>query len=128
MVKNKISVLIVEDDESTCKSLTLVLNKKGYEIKSTGSGSKALKIAKKKFFNLILLDLNLPDVNGLELIEPFKKIDPDIIVIIVTGQATMENAVQALNKGASGYVTKPLDLDEVLAKIIECLEKQRLNL
>lgn len=128
MVKNKISILIVEDDESTQKSLTLVLKKKGYEIEAAESGKKALTKAKKKFFNLVLLDLNLPDINGIELIDLLKKMHPDIIIIIVTGQATMENAVQALNQGASGYVTKPVDFDDVLAKIIDCLEKQRLNI
>jgi len=120
------SILIVDDDESTRRSLTLTLAKKGYRPETAQSGREAIEKAKGRFFNLALVDIKLPDVDGTYLLARLKETQPDMGVIMVTAYASVENAVRALNEGACAYVTKPLDVDEMLARVRECLEKQRL--
>lgn len=122
----KESILIVDDDESTGDILTLILNKKGYKTEIARSGREALEKARRRFFNLALLDIRLPDMEGIELIAPLKEIHPDMAMIIVTAYASVDNAVRALNEGASGYITKPLSMDKLLTMVSEELEKQHL--
>lgn len=122
----KQSILIVDDDVSTCRSLRLIFKKKGYETETAQTGRDALEKIQKRFFNVALLDIRLPDMEGIELQAPLKKMHPDMALIIVTGYASLKTAVQALNNGASGYITKPLDMDEVLSKVRDVLEMQRL--
>jgi len=85
-----------------------------------------LKRAQERFFNLTLLDIKLPDMEGVELIALLKEMHPDMAVIMITGYASLETAIQALNNGASAYITKPLNMDDVLATVREALDKQRL--
>ncbi|MBS1251651.1 MAG: Cyclic di-GMP phosphodiesterase response regulator RpfG [Anaerolineales bacterium] len=118
-------ILIVDDDESSCRSLTRIFDKTGYETETAGTGREATEKAQARFFNLALLDIRLPDMEGVELIAPLQELHPDMVVIMVTAYASAETAVQALNEGASAYVTKPLNMDAVLATIREALEKQR---
>lgn len=122
----KESILIVDDDESTGDILTLILNKKGYKTEIARTGREALEKARRRFFNLALLDIRLPDMEGIELIAPLKEIHPDMVIIIVTAYASVDNAMRALNEGASGYITKPLSMDKLLTIVREELEKQRL--
>ena len=121
-------ILIVDDDKSTRRSLSLIFGKKGYETEAVGTGREAIEKAQERFFNLALLDIRLPDVEGIGLLAPLKEIHPDMVVIMVTGYASLETAVRALNEGASAYTTKPLNMDEVLATVEGALEKQRLVL
>ncbi len=122
----KASILIVDDDEGTRSSLAMALSKQGYKTETAGTGQEALKKAEGRFFNIALLDIRLPGMSGIELVAPLKKIHPEMVVIIVTGYASVETAVQALNLGASGYVTKPLNMQQVLALVKDTLEKQQL--
>jgi two-component system cell cycle sensor histidine kinase/response regulator CckA len=122
----KESILVVDDDEGTRKSLSFIFKKKGYEIETAGTGEEAKNKAKKRFFNVALLDIKLPDMKGVELLAPLKEIHPDMVIIMVTAHASMETAISALNQGASFYITKPLNMDEVLSILREVMEKQRL--
>jgi diguanylate cyclase (GGDEF)-like protein/PAS domain S-box-containing protein len=119
-------ILIVDDDESARRSLKLIFRKKGYEVEMAGTGRDAIEKAQGGFFNLALLDIRLPDTAGIELLAPLKELHPDMAVILITGYASLKTAVQALNDGASGYITKPLNVDEVLSKARDVFEKQRL--
>jgi len=121
----KESILIVDDDKSTCRSLALILGKKGYETGTAGTGREALEKAKGRFFNVALLDIKLPDVEGVELLAPLKKMHPDMIVLMITGHASLESAVRTSLEGALAYITKPLNMDSVLTAVREALEKQR---
>jgi len=120
------NILIIEDDESTRKTLTLVLGKKGYATETARTGKEALEKAKKQSFNVALLDIKLPDMEGMELVAPLKEFHPDLVVIVITGYASLETALQALKEGAADYIPKPLDMKDVLAAIGEALERQRL--
>jgi PAS domain S-box-containing protein len=119
-------ILIVDDDESQRKSLSLILKKKGYEVESAGTGKEALEKARGRAVNLALLDIKLPDTNGIELVVPLKQINPDMAIIIVTGFASVENTILALNAGASGYLVKPINHEKMLAKVQDLLERQEL--
>ncbi|NQT84292.1 diguanylate cyclase [bacterium] len=122
----KESILIVDDDEGTCRSLRLIFRKKGYEAETAGTGQEAIEKARRKFFNLALLDIKLPDTEGIELLAPLKEIHPDMVVIMVTAYASVESAVRALNEGALAYIIKPLDMRGVLAKVRGALQDQRI--
>ncbi len=119
-------ILVVDDDESTCKTLSLIFKKKGYEVETAGTGREAIEKSRERLFNVVLLDIKLPDVEGVDLITPLKETHPDLEVMMITGNATMEAAVRALNYGASAFVTKPLNIDDVLARLKLIIEKQRL--
>jgi len=122
----KESILIVDDDESSHRSLTLIFDRKGYETETAGTGEEAIEKAQKRFFNLALLDIKLPDMEGVELLVPLKRLHPDMVVIMVTAYASSKTAIRAMNEGASAYITKPLNMDEVLATVKQVLENQRL--
>ncbi|MGA9351583.1 MAG: response regulator [Anaerolineae bacterium] len=125
-MEEKASILIVDDDKGICRSLTLLFEKKGYETETAGTGRETLEKVQGRFFNLALLDIRLPDLEGIELLAPLKEMHPDMMVIMITAYGSLESAVRALNEGASGYIIKPLNVDEVLAAVREALEKQRL--
>ena len=125
-MENEVCILIVDDDENTRETLTLIFEQKGYRIETAGTGQEAIEKAGKRFFNVALLDNKLPDMEGVELLAPLKEKNTDMAMIIVTAHASLETAVSALNKGASFYIAKPLNMDEVLSTIREVLEKQRL--
>ena len=125
-MKGKPRILIVDDDHSTRKSLTLIFQKKGYDTETVSTGREALEKAQGRFFNLVLLDIRLPDGAGVELIAPLKEMHPDMAVIMITAYASLGTAVRAMNQGASAYINKPLNMHEVLATVGEVLEKQRL--
>jgi signal transduction histidine kinase len=122
----KENILIIDDDESTCRSLTLIFNKKGYEVETAGTGRDAIDKAQGRFFNVALVDIKLPDMEGTALLPPLKEMHPEMAVIMITAYASVENAVRALTEGASAYITKPLNIDEVLAAVRGALDKQRL--
>jgi two-component system cell cycle sensor histidine kinase/response regulator CckA len=122
----KETTLIVDDDNSMCRSLSLIFGEKGYETDTAMTGREAIEKAQERLFNVALLDINLPDMGGVELLSVLKEMHPDMAAIMITGYASLENAIQALNQGASAYITKPLNMDEVLAKVGETLEKQHL--
>jgi two-component system NtrC family sensor kinase len=122
----KKTILIVDDDDSTRRNLRLIFERMGYDTETAATGREAIEKAQVRFFNMALLDIKLPDTEGIDLIAPLKKTHTDIVVIMITGYASVETAVRALNEGASAYIIKPLDMDEVLAIVRDVLEKQHL--
>ena len=125
---NKPAVLIVDDDEGMCRTLNLLLQWKGYHLATAGTGEAALALARQRFFNVALVDIRLPDMTGTDLLAQLKKLHPDLEVLLITGYATLDSAIQALAEGAYRYLTKPLNVDVLLAAIREALEKQRLTI
>jgi DNA-binding NtrC family response regulator len=121
----KVSVLIVDDEAGIRKLLTTVLNEKGYSADSAENGAEAMKKANERYYNLALIDIILPDINGVELLARFKETGPRTRKIIMTGNPSLQNAVEALNRGADAYIMKPLDIAKVLATIEEQLDKQK---
>jgi len=124
MAENK--VLIIDDDVGICETLADIFQEKGYSVTTAGTGSEAIDRAGQTAFDVALIDISLPDTQGVDLLVPLKEIEPDLVVIMITADASMKNVVRALNEGASAYITKPLNMDEVLAKVREALEKRHL--
>ena len=128
MMENKPGVLIVDDDEGMCRTLNLLLQWKGYHLATAGTGEAALALARQRFFNVALVDIRLPDMTGTDLLAQLKKLHPDLEVLLITGYATLDSAMQAVAEGAYHYLSKPLNVDVLLTAIREALEKQRLTM
>jgi len=131
-VKNKLerkgNILIVDDDPSIRKVMAAILEEKGYKVDTAETGKIAIQKSKTKFYNLALLDIRLPDMEGTELLTQMKQTTPPMIKIMVTGYPSLQNAVEALNKGAHAFIIKPLNIDQALKIIENLLEKQRESL
>ena len=117
-------ILIIDDDENIRKVLTTILEDEGYDVESVDTAKKAIERTRRKFYNLALVDIRLPDMEGIELLTRMKNTTPKIRKIIITGYPTLQNAVEAINRGADAYILKPFDMEKVLAEIKEQLKKQ----
>ena len=124
-IARKLSVLIIDDEESIRKSLSIILNENGYDADSAKNGEEAIKKTAERYYNILLIDIVLPDINGVELLTRIRDAKPKMRKIIMTGNPSLQNAVDALNRGADAYVMKPLEIEKILAIINEQLEKQR---
>ena len=119
-------ILIVDDEESQREILAGFLQKEGYNVSTAFSGESALKLCEEKSFELALVDLKMPGMDGIDLLERLKKAIPDIGVIVMTAYGSVESAVDAMKKGAFHYVNKPLDLEELKLTIEKALENQKI--
>lgn len=122
----KPSILIVDDDEVMRETLSDVLKRGEYEVYSVGFGGEALSVIKKNIIDLILLDMRLPDGDGLELLKKVKEFDTEILVIIMTAYSDIQTAVSAMKSGAYHYINKPFDLEELRLLIEKGLETKGL--
>ena len=118
-------ILLVDDDESVRKALAAVLENKGYIVETAENGRQAIEKSKTGFYHLVLIDVRLPDMEGTRLLSEMRDTTPKMVKIIVTGYPSLENAVEAANKAADAYVIKPFNVDDLLSKIRESLDKQR---
>ena len=118
-------ILIIDDDESVRKTLATILEEKGYKVDTAASGREAIEKSHKNFYNLALIDIRLPDIEGTRLLPQLRETVPKMIKILVTGYPSLQNAVEAVNKGADAYVLKPFNVDSVLKTIEEHLKKQQ---
>jgi DNA-binding NtrC family response regulator len=117
-------ILIVDDDESIRKALETVLEEKGYVVETAQNGKEAIQKANTQFYNLAFIDIRLPDMEGTKLLDSLKERVPPMIKIIITGYPSLQNAMEAVNRGADAYMLKPLNMDAVLNKIQKHLKKQ----
>lgn len=118
-------ILIVDDDENIRKVLTAILEDEGYIVESAGTAKKAMERTRRKFYNLALIDIRLPDMEGIELLAKMRDTTPKMRKIIITGYPTLQNAIEAVNRGADAYILKPFDMRDVLKTIEEELRKQQ---
>ena len=121
------TILIVDDDPSIRNMLTIVLKKSGYGVVSTDSGKSTLDRLKKETFELIISDIKMADINGIELLKKIKSINPEIPVIMITAFASANDAVEAMKLGAEDYVTKPFNLDELKIIIERAIYKKSIE-
>ena len=120
-------ILIVDDDESIRKTIEAILKQEKYIVETAANGREAIEKTKAKFYNLALIDIRLPDMEGTKLLASMKDTTPKMVKIIVTGYPTLQNAIEAVNEGADGYILKPMKIDNLLKKIKEHLKKQEKN-
>ncbi|MFP4091378.1 MAG: sigma-54-dependent transcriptional regulator, partial [Cyclobacteriaceae bacterium] len=117
-------ILIVDDDKDICLLLNKFLEKKGYDTATASDGASAIEALKKEKYDLVLCDFKLPDLNGLELIQKVKVINPEAALLVITGYSDVKVAVESIKLGAYDYVTKPLYPDEILITIKNALESK----
>jgi two-component system NtrC family response regulator len=117
-------ILVVDDDENIRKVLTTILEEEGYSVDSAETAKEAVEKTKKTFYNIALIDIRLPDMEGIELLTKIRDTVPKMRKIIITGYPTIQNAIAAVNRGANAYILKPFDMEKVLATIKEELKKQ----
>jgi DNA-binding NtrC family response regulator len=121
-------ILVVEDEDIARKNLEHILKKEGYEVISVNSGVKALDLLKEKEFDLVLTDLKMEKVDGMEVLRKSREVQAHTEVVMITGYATVSSAVEAMKEGAYYYIAKPYKIDEVRKIVQEALLKRRLLL
>lgn len=118
-------ILVIDDDESVLQSIARILELEGYEVDTAKTGTEAVEKSRVNFYNLALIDIRLPDMEGTQLLTAMRDTVPKMVKIILTGFPSTKNAIEAVNNGADAYVTKPIiNTEEFLKKIMELLKKQ----
>lgn len=107
-------ILVVDDEQNFLELLTRILGKRGFEVKTALNGYEALRLLDKEAFDLALLDIRMGPMNGVQLLEKIKERRPDMKAIMMTAYPTSETRMQSFEKGASAYLTKPVDLQELI--------------
>jgi DNA-binding NtrC family response regulator len=120
-----LSVLVVDDDSDVRRMLSSILEDEGYSVEAVDNGRQALKTCEKLPFDVALVDINLPDVKGTELLHELKRMQPRMVKIIITGEPSVENAVKALYEKADGFVSKPFDSQELLETIRKLVAEKK---
>ncbi|MBN1545834.1 MAG: sigma-54-dependent Fis family transcriptional regulator, partial [Syntrophaceae bacterium] len=112
-------ILVADDEESIRWVLSKALGKQGFSVELAADGSEALKLLRKIHFDLAILDIKMPEHSGLELLSRIRQDYPDMLVVIMTAESTMKNAIEAMKRGAYDYITKPFDLDALDAILLK---------
>ncbi len=117
-------ILVMEDDQSVAKGLEMVLSEEGYFVNLADTGELALEAFKQKRFDLLVADLRLPGIGGMEVIKQVKEATPETQIIVITGYGTTATAVEAMRLGVHDFLPKPFTEDQIKAAIGEALQKQ----
>lgn len=120
-------ILIVDDEKKMRHILQLMLEREGFKIEQAENGKVALEMLRNGKYSLMITDLKMPELDGLSLLEAAKKSDPDFPVVVITAFGTIENAVEAMQKGAIDYITKPFDEEKILITVNRCLKISKLS-
>src|ERR1700742_3094294 len=120
------NILIIDDEKAIRKTLSEILSYEGYKIDEAGDGEEGLKKVKEKEYDVILCDIKMPKIDGIEFLEKTKETHPDIPIIMISGHGTIETAVEAVKKGAYDYIAKPPDLNRLLITIRNAMDKTTL--
>jgi DNA-binding NtrC family response regulator len=117
-------ILLVDDDKSICDTLGQLLKQRGYQVDTAYSGKEAIEKSEKNIYNLAILDIRLPDMQGTRLLKAMRPTSPKMVNIMLTGYPHLQNAIDALNDHADAYFTKPVDVGSLLKTVEERLTEQ----
>ena len=123
-MNNETRILIVDDDDTIRSTMKAILEDEGYKVDLAANGKEGVQKAEKTTYNIALLDIRLPDMEGIELLKLMKPAIPRTRKIMVTGYPSTQNAIEALNKNADAYLIKPVDIEKLLSTIKEQLKLQ----
>jgi DNA-binding NtrC family response regulator len=118
-------ILVIDDDQIIRKTLSATLEQAGYKVDTAENGKEAIEKTEANFYNLALIDIRLPDMEGTELLTSLKETTPRMVKVILTGYPGLRNAMKAINKGVDYYLVKPVEPVELLKVIKEQLDKQK---
>src|SRR5690606_24719638 len=121
-----IQILIIDDEKAIRKTLTDILNFEGYKIDEAADGEEGLTKFSSNNYALVLCDIKMPKMDGIEFLEKAKQINPDIPIIMISGHGNIDTAVEAVKKGAFDYISKPPDLNRMLITLRNATERQDL--
>src|SRR5271170_5897481 len=124
--EKKLSILLVEDEENLHEALKLNLELEGYEVSSAFDGVRALKLIQQEYFDLIILDVMLPGIDGINIAETVRVQNNDVPILILSAKNSSADRVLGLKKGADDYLTKPFNLEELLLRINNLIKKSEL--
>jgi two-component system, NtrC family, nitrogen regulation response regulator NtrX len=124
--KNMSNILIIDDEKAIRKTLSEILSYEGYKIDEAGDGEEGLRKFREKEYDVILCDIKMPKMDGIEFLEKAKETNPDLPIIMISGHGTIETAVEAVKKGAYDYISKPPDLNRLLITIRNAMDKTSL--
>lgn len=119
---NKVKILIIDDEEIVRMSCQRILTPEGYEVKTVGGAKEGFGILEKESYDVVLTDLKMPDIDGIEVLARVKKDWPEVEVIVVTGYQTIHTAVQAIKLGAFDYLEKPFTPDAIIAAVEKAVD------
>src|SRR5438067_2525816 len=120
------SILVVDDEEIMREILETLLSREGYSVRSAASGAEGLELARSVPFDAAIVDVMMPGMDGMTLLDELKKLDDDLPVMMITAYASVENAIAAMKRGAFDYITKPFKNDEVLVVVRNAMERRQL--
>ncbi len=120
-MKNR-KILIIDDEDIIGKACKMILTEEGFLCNHCSSGKDGLKMALDNSYNILLLDIKLKDMNGMDILEKVKKAKPEVYVIVITGYSTVENAVRAMKLGANDYLSKPFSDDDIISAVEEAFK------
>ena len=120
------NILIIDDEKAIRKTLSEILSYEGYKIDEAGDGEEGFRKFREKEYDVILCDIKMPKMDGIEFLEKAKEANPDLPIIMISGHGTIETAVEAVKKGAYDYISKPPDLNRLLITIRNAMDKTSL--
>lgn len=126
MDKSKINILVVDDERGLCTGVQEALQREGYAVDAANDARAALKLIGERLYNLVLTDMKMPDLSGLQLLKQAKQNSHDTLFVLMTAYGTVESAVEAMKEGAYDYLAKPLDMQRLRALVLKALEFQAL--
>jgi DNA-binding response OmpR family regulator len=124
-MKEARTVLVIDDDKSILRTFTRILQKAGYTVDVAETGKEAIEKVGNKIYDVALIDVRLPDMDGTDLLPPLRKKIPNAAKIVITGFPSMDNGVKALDSGADAYLVKPLKPEELIAVIEEKIKEHQ---
>ena len=123
-MEKKKTIIIVDDDKFILNVFSRILQKQGYNVDVVETGQETLEKMNEKKYDLALIDVNLPDINGIDLVSKLNSINPDLIKIVITGFPSIEDATNAMDQGVIAYLVKPVKSEELIELIAKKLKKQ----
>ncbi len=120
-------ILVIDDEESMRNFMEIMLSKEGYSVETAGSGPKGLGRVRETDYDLVIADLNMPEMSGIEVLKEVKKSKKDQDLIVMTAFASVDTAIEAMKQGAADYITKPFKIDEIKLTIEKCINSRRLK-
>ena len=119
-------VLIIDDEDSMCNFMEIMLIKEGYQVETTTSGARGINLLKEKNFDLVIADMNMPEVTGIDVLKDIKEFKREQEIIVMTAYASVDTAIEAMKLGAADYITKPFKVDEIKIAIEKSLSRKKL--
>jgi two-component system response regulator PilR (NtrC family) len=123
-LSNGARILVIDDDASIRRLVSIVLGRAGYVVDTASNGEEAIAKSNVQFYNMALVDIRLPDIQGTKLLSLLRDTTPRMIKVILTGYPVLENAMEAISRGVDAYLTKPVNAETLLATVQQLFEKQ----